>query len=189
MWLSPFDVNLYQEHETQGYAMPPPRYTRGGFPSVQALEPTGVAMESSKSGIESVKKSLFSQQFEAHGPSYFGVEPGGREQEPVTEGEAEEDPNEKASIGERSVSLPCCGQLLSIATMYAVLSSLMQNVSIFRLDFSSLISGVGLVSVGVSLEAAKDEVIKIHEENVERLSSLSEEEIKKERERIQQQIG
>ena len=45
------------------------------------------------------------------------------------------------------------------------------------------------MSAGVSLEVAKDEVMKIHEENVERLSSLSAEEIKKERERIQQQIG
>ena len=86
--------------------MPPPRYTRGGFPSVQALEPTGAA-ETSKSGTESVKKSLFAQQFEAHGPSYFGVEPGGREEGPVTEGEAEEDSEkhkEKISTGQRSVS-------------------------------------------------------------------------------------
>ncbi len=58
-----------------------------------------------------------------------------------------------------------------------------------RLDFSSLISGEGLMSVGASKEAAKEEVMKIHEENVQQLSSLSEEERKKERENIVQQLG
>ncbi len=45
------------------------------------------------------------------------------------------------------------------------------------------------MSVGASREAAKEEVMKIHEENVQRLSSLSEEERKKERENIVQQLG
>lgn len=45
------------------------------------------------------------------------------------------------------------------------------------------------MSVGASKEAAKEEVMKIHEENVQRLSSLSEEERKKERENIVQQLG
>ncbi len=40
-----------------------------------------------------------------------------------------------------------------------------------------------------SSETAKNEVVKIHEENVQRLSSLSEEEIKKEREKIVQHLG
>ena len=54
---------------------------------------------------------------------------------------------------------------------------------------SSFISGEGLVSVGVPSDAAKEEVAKIHQENVERLSGFSEEEILKEKERIQQTLG
>ena len=54
---------------------------------------------------------------------------------------------------------------------------------------SSLISGEGLVSVGVSSSAAREEVTRIHRENVERLSGFSEGEILKEKERIQQTLG
>lgn len=52
-----------------------------------------------------------------------------------------------------------------------------------------MISGEGLVSVGVSPDAAKEEVTKIHQENVKRLSGFSEEDILKEKERIQQTLG
>ena len=54
---------------------------------------------------------------------------------------------------------------------------------------SSLISGEGLVSVGVASNAAQEEITRIHRENVQRLSGFSEEEILKEKERIQQTIG
>lgn len=43
--------------------------------------------------------------------------------------------------------------------------------------------------MGVPSDAAKEEVAKIHQENVERLSGFSEEEILKEKERIQQTLG
>ena len=54
---------------------------------------------------------------------------------------------------------------------------------------SSLISGEGLVSVGVASDAAQEEVTRIHRENVQRLAGFSEEEILKEKERIQQTLG
>ena len=43
--------------------------------------------------------------------------------------------------------------------------------------------------MGVSSAAAKEELTKIHHENVERLSGIPEEEILKEKERIQQTLG
>ena len=52
-----------------------------------------------------------------------------------------------------------------------------------------MISGAGLVSVGVSSDAAHEEVTRIHRENVERLAGFSQEEILKEKERIQQTLG
>ncbi len=58
-----------------------------------------------------------------------------------------------------------------------------------RFVSSQLISGAGLVKVGVSPEAAHGEVGKIHRENVERLSGMLEEEILQERERIEQVLG
>ena len=63
--------------------------------------------------------------------------------------------------------------------------------NIFNCRFleSSLISGQGLVSVGVASDAAQEEVTRIHRENVQRLAGFSEEEILKEKERIQQTIG
>lgn len=54
---------------------------------------------------------------------------------------------------------------------------------------SGLVTGEGLVSVGVSREGAREEVAKIHHENVERLSALSEGEILEEQERIKQVLG
>ena len=54
---------------------------------------------------------------------------------------------------------------------------------------SSLISGEGLVSVGVASDAAKDELTKIHRENVQRLAGFSEEEILQEKERIEKTLG
>lgn len=58
-----------------------------------------------------------------------------------------------------------------------------------RLGSSSLISGEGLTSVGVSLEAAKNELTTIHQENVDRLLSLPEEEVLKEQQRVEQLLG
>ncbi len=58
-----------------------------------------------------------------------------------------------------------------------------------RFVSSQLISGAGLVKVGVSPEAAHGEVGKIHRENVERLSGMLEKEILQERERIEQALG
>ena len=52
-----------------------------------------------------------------------------------------------------------------------------------------MISGEGLVSVGMASDVAKEEVTKIHQENVKHLSGFSEEEILKEKERIQQTLG
>lgn len=43
--------------------------------------------------------------------------------------------------------------------------------------------------MGVAPDAAEEEVTKIHQENVKRLSGFSEEEILKEKERIQQTLG
>ena len=43
--------------------------------------------------------------------------------------------------------------------------------------------------MGVASDAAQEEVIRIHRENVERLVGFSEEEILKEKERIQQTLG
>ena len=54
---------------------------------------------------------------------------------------------------------------------------------------SSLISGDGLKSVGATDEGARSDIGKIHQENVERLSKLSEEEILKEKEQIEQALG
>ncbi len=54
---------------------------------------------------------------------------------------------------------------------------------------SQLISGEGLVTVGVSQEAAQEEVVKIHRENIERLSGVSAEEVVQERERIAEVLG
>ena len=58
-----------------------------------------------------------------------------------------------------------------------------------RLSSSSLISGEGLTSMDVSSEAAKNEVTMIHQENVDRLLSLPEEEVLKEQQRVQQSLG
>jgi hypothetical protein len=52
-----------------------------------------------------------------------------------------------------------------------------------------LISGEGLVSVGVASDAANEEVTRIHRENVQRLAGFSDEELLKEKERIQQTLG
>ena len=60
---------------------------------------------------------------------------------------------------------------------------------IFRFLESSLISGEGLVSVDVASDAAQEELSQIHRENIERLAGFSEEEILKEKERIQQTLG
>ena len=54
---------------------------------------------------------------------------------------------------------------------------------------SALISGEGLMSVGVAPEVAQEEVGKIHQENVERLSCLSEQEILEEQDRIRKLLG
>ena len=54
---------------------------------------------------------------------------------------------------------------------------------------SSLISGEGLMTMGVPEETADEEVTKIHQENANLLSSLPEEEILIEKERIQQLLG
>ena len=54
---------------------------------------------------------------------------------------------------------------------------------------SGVISGEGLMSVGVAPEEAQEEVGKIHQENVERLSRLSEGEILEEQDRIRQLLG
>ena len=43
--------------------------------------------------------------------------------------------------------------------------------------------------MGVASDAAQEEVTRIHRENVERLAGFSEEEILKEKERIQQTLG
>ena len=51
---------------------------------------------------------------------------------------------------------------------------------------SNLVTGEGL---GVSRKTAHEEVIRIHDENVSKLSSLSEEEILQEQERIRQVLG
>ena len=45
------------------------------------------------------------------------------------------------------------------------------------------------MSVGVSSDVAKDEVTKIHQENMERLAKFSEEEIVKEKQRIEQSLS
>lgn len=61
--------------------------------------------------------------------------------------------------------------------------------SLCRFIKSSLISGEGLRTVGVPQETSDKEVTKIHQENVELLSSLPEEEILREKERIQEVLG
>ena len=52
-----------------------------------------------------------------------------------------------------------------------------------------MISGEGLTSVGVAPGRAQEEVGKIHEENVERLSRLTEGEILEEQDKIRQLLG
>lgn len=54
---------------------------------------------------------------------------------------------------------------------------------------SAVISGEGLMSVGVAPEVAQEEMGKIHQENVERLSCLSEQEILEEQDRIRKLLG
>ncbi len=69
------------------YTMPTPLYcTRGGFPSVQTLEPATNAMTTASSKGP-VGKSLFARAFEKHGASYFGIQDEGGQDEPMTASE------------------------------------------------------------------------------------------------------
>ena len=52
-----------------------------------------------------------------------------------------------------------------------------------------MISGEGLVSMGASEDTVKSDISKIDQENMEKLSSLSEEEIMKEKKEIEQILG
>lgn len=54
---------------------------------------------------------------------------------------------------------------------------------------STLVSGQGLVTGGVTTEMACQEVENIHEENVKKLSAMSQEEIAQERDKIASLLG
>ena len=54
---------------------------------------------------------------------------------------------------------------------------------------STLVSGQGLLTGGATIEAAHQEVENIHEENVKKLSAMSQEEIAQERDKIASLLG
>lgn len=54
---------------------------------------------------------------------------------------------------------------------------------------SAFVSGQGLVAAGATLEAAQQEIAKIHEENVSTLSALTEKEILEEQEKVKRMLG
>lgn len=156
--------------------------------------------------------SLFAQQFDSHSPEFFGIEseqlflsPGSVTQdrvEPVAvmtvskPGGREAHQRELESVGTQPVSVGASsadGLSESLVTHkdpsareeFASEASRVWD----RFVASQLISGEGLVKVGVAEDVAREEVMKIHRENVERLSGVSEQELLQERERVEQVLG
>ena len=54
---------------------------------------------------------------------------------------------------------------------------------------STLVSGEGLTAVGASSKTVSEEMERIHQENIAELSKMSEEEIKREQEKLRKQLG
>lgn len=58
-----------------------------------------------------------------------------------------------------------------------------------RFLHSSLVSGEGLLAVGGDRDSVRKDMRKIHQENIDQLSKMSEEEIVQEQNKIKQQLG
>ena len=213
------------------------RHTKHGFPTVHELDLKSVAAQPVEG--KAARKSLFAQQFESHGPEYFGIEFQASHMtsvavdrdrvEPISLYSNSSDRDGLSSSGMAASQLAMEsgeGQMSDLgrtstvsmettpstsvsmatgATSVAQVSnstSAGDSVQVVKEQFASkasqawdkflksrLISGEGLTSMGVSREAAQEEVTKIHQENVERLSNLPEKEIMEEQERIKQVLG
>ena len=157
----------------------PTRIATRGFPTVHELDRRTV------SGPPSLKpkKSLFACHYDSHTPEFFGITPAShtppverdKVQPFITEPSTKPHPpplQHKATPTERH-------QFASTAS--EAWSSLLRP--------SSLISGEGLITAGVSVEVARKEVGKIHQENVERLATATQEELLAERQRVEGLLG
>ena len=172
--------------------------TKHGFPTVHELDwkstSTSPHPHTSHPVTQSQKKSLFARHFDSQSPEHFGFElkptnqmlsverdkikPFGiltAPQQPVatpTQYEATPTSDEGARFSSTAS-----------AAWTGLLSSAHDDIK------STLISGEGLVAAGVSREMAREEVGKIHAENVERLLAASRDELLVERERVEQVLG
>ena len=169
-----------------------------GFPTVHELDwkstSTSPHPHTSHPVTQSQKKSLFARHFDSQSPEHFGFElkptnqmlsverdkikPFGiltTPQQPVatpTQYEATPTSDEGARFSSTAS-----------AAWAGLLSSAHDDIK------PTLISGEGLVAAGVSRETAREEVGKIHTENVERLLAASREELLAERERVEHVLG
>lgn len=161
----------------------PTRIATRGFPTVHELDWKSVGGASSLKP----KKSLFACHYDNHTPEFFGMT-SSSQTPPVEERDKIQpfilqpstkphppplhDPQHKATPTERD-------QFASTAS--EAWSSLLRP--------PSLVSGEGLVRAGVSVEVARQEVGKIHQENMERLATVTQEELLAERQRVEGVLG
>ena len=184
----------------------PTRITKHGFPTVHKLDWKTVTGAPSHphtithSHPPNKKKSLFAQHYDNHSPELFGFEfkptnettPTDRDKvqpfsltvhtPPPTDVRCEATPTTSEGVQFASTASQAWTHLL---TSPPITPSPVPP----SLSTPSLISGEGLVSMGVSEESAREEVSKIHSENVQRLVSASREELLAERERVEQTLG
>lgn len=176
----------------------PTRITTRGFPIVHELDVGNIAGELPLTASSTArplkhsprpKKSLFAHHYDQHSPEFFGIKP--TDISPPVERDKvqplihqSEDtfvrPHPPPSHDTRHKATPTEG---------AQFASTSSEAWAGVLACPPLISGDGLMRAGVSVAVARQEVEKIHLENVERLASVTQEELIAERRRVEEVLG
>ena len=186
----------------------PTRMTKYGFPTVRELDLKDTHHTSPPSHPHNPhsqplkKMSLFAQQFDSHAPEYFGIStphslpPTSTPHSlPPSTTIPHTIPATRSTVAQQSLTTPTLSEATPTQSEDAPTSGSTQFSSPASqalaglLSSPGLVSGEGLVQRGVSWGGARKEVAKIHSENMERLSALSEEELLQEKRRVEQVLG
>ncbi|XP_072027596.1 RNA polymerase II-associated protein 1-like [Amphiura filiformis] len=172
-------LSKIMEHDTSNAAVHLPRGSTQGFPTALHRGHTTGA----QNGKPHKKRSLFAQQFESSTSNQFGVSTQSQSEQPIRAPVS-------SSIQPHSAQ-PMRVPDLPLTTMAS--SSVEENMEMRESIVASpqephVISGAGLLQGSLDPERARKDIQQIHQENLGRLSAMSEEEILQEQQKLRQML-